>query len=399
MKTNQIKLSFSGGGFRASFYCLGAYRRLVELGLHPIVTHISSVSGGSITAGAIMYALSNSPFTGLEDFDQRVTSPMKSLGQVNFRNQLLKTAFSPFRLKNYIPETPKKRFTRIFPNLLDKHIFKNKLMKDLPKSPEWSCNATCLNTLKRFRFKPSDMYGFELGYCKDMEGISIALAVASSAAFPLMFAPLRLNIENKYFDNKYSKTKFNYKTLLLTDGGVYDNLGSENLLKEDIPFIIIDASSVSSPWPDNLQLKSYKHIWRILSVSLEQIILLRRRLIYQHPNKNCIQLILSKSINDLVDFETEYRKPDRPFPVFSNISPEVELLIAGLRTDLDFFHNIEIDLLMWAGEIRMDLAIKSLFPHLINNDLWITTPKSPDYPLDMILNKLNQGQKRMIFRT
>ena len=30
---NKINLGFSGGGFRATFYCLGAYRRLVELGL------------------------------------------------------------------------------------------------------------------------------------------------------------------------------------------------------------------------------------------------------------------------------------------------------------------------------------------------------------------------------
>ena len=49
-----IRLSFSGGGFRATFYCLGAYRRLVELGLANIVTHINSVSGGSIVAGQIM---------------------------------------------------------------------------------------------------------------------------------------------------------------------------------------------------------------------------------------------------------------------------------------------------------------------------------------------------------
>ena len=47
---NKINLGFSGGGFRATFYCLGAYRRLVELGLEKHVNEITSVSGGSITA-------------------------------------------------------------------------------------------------------------------------------------------------------------------------------------------------------------------------------------------------------------------------------------------------------------------------------------------------------------
>ena len=44
---NKINLGFSGGGFRATFYCLGAYRRLVELGLEKHVNEITSVSGGS----------------------------------------------------------------------------------------------------------------------------------------------------------------------------------------------------------------------------------------------------------------------------------------------------------------------------------------------------------------
>jgi len=53
----KFRLAFSGGGFRATFYALGAFRRLVELGLWKNVSHIDSVSGGSITAGAIMEAL------------------------------------------------------------------------------------------------------------------------------------------------------------------------------------------------------------------------------------------------------------------------------------------------------------------------------------------------------
>lgn len=393
-----IKLSFSGGGFRASFYCLGAYRHLIELGLGNIVTHISSVSGGSITAGVIMCALTDSPFKSLSDFDQRVSTPLKQLGQLNLRNQLFRTAFSPFQLRNYVPEGLRTRFSRIFPELLDKHIFKNKLMKDLTCIPEWSCNATCLNTLKRFRFKSTDMYGFQLGYCEDIGDISVALAVASSAAFPLMFAPIRLNVKGRHFDGIYSSEKLKYNTLFLTDGGVYDNLGSENLLKEKVPFIILDASAASLPWRDGFNPRFHNMIWRTLSVSMDQIVQLRRRLIYHQANNESIQLLLNKNIAELVNLETELRKPEKPFPFFSSPSSEIESLIADLRTDLDYFHEIEIDMLMWAGAVRMDLAVKSLCPDLIDEGTWTNTPIPPNYLKESIISKLKEGQKRKVFR-
>ena len=68
----KFRLCFSGGGFRATFFCIGAYRRLVELGLHERITCISSVSGGSIAAGQILKALSDSHFSSVQDFDERV---------------------------------------------------------------------------------------------------------------------------------------------------------------------------------------------------------------------------------------------------------------------------------------------------------------------------------------
>ena len=50
MSENRLGLALSGGGFRASLFHLGVLRRLAELGLLPHVTHISTVSGGSVVA-------------------------------------------------------------------------------------------------------------------------------------------------------------------------------------------------------------------------------------------------------------------------------------------------------------------------------------------------------------
>src|SRR5215470_3301968 len=46
-----VALSLSGGGYRAMMFHVGALWRLNEVGLLGKLTRISSVSGGSITAG------------------------------------------------------------------------------------------------------------------------------------------------------------------------------------------------------------------------------------------------------------------------------------------------------------------------------------------------------------
>src|SRR5438270_9211382 len=52
--TNKIGLALSGGGFRASLYHLGLVRFLRDAGILPQVTHITSVSGGSILAAHLV---------------------------------------------------------------------------------------------------------------------------------------------------------------------------------------------------------------------------------------------------------------------------------------------------------------------------------------------------------
>lgn len=53
--------------------------------------------------------------------------------------------------------------------------------------------------LKRFRFKSSDIYGYLLGRSSDIDDIPIAFAVAASAAYPVGFAPLELDVEAREF--------------------------------------------------------------------------------------------------------------------------------------------------------------------------------------------------------
>ena len=203
---DKIRMTFSGGGFRATFYSLGAFRRLVELNLWEKVSRIDSVSGGSITAGAIMSALADGKFKNIDDFDKRVTDPLKKLSQCRFREwitlpilaiiglasilyfmvvsyvkiPLLFSLCVYFILLFYI--RPTKFFSVSFEFLLNRLYFKNRLMRSLPECPKWSANATCLNTGKRFRFKKSDFGGNKIGISENND-IKISLAVSCSAAF------------------------------------------------------------------------------------------------------------------------------------------------------------------------------------------------------------------------
>src|ERR1700757_907000 len=51
---NKIGLALSGGGFRGTLYHLGLVRFLRDAGILPQVTHITSVSGGSILAAHLV---------------------------------------------------------------------------------------------------------------------------------------------------------------------------------------------------------------------------------------------------------------------------------------------------------------------------------------------------------
>lgn len=403
--SQRLRLGFSGGGFRATFYCIGAYRRLVELGIHHLVTDISSVSGGSIAAGAIMLGLSEKQFSTIADFDEYVTKRVIALAQGDLRQKVIQKASALVYLvpiAYYFPAAWVKRLSdcirsktsEAFPTVLDETLFQGKLMKDLPSKPEWSCNATCLNTLKRFRFKPKDIYGNRLGVSRDIDDITVAFAVAASAAYPLAFAPLRLPAKSRTFYDPYQMPDCIEipDNLYLTDGGVYDNLGSENLLKDKTPFIMLDASAetaVNDSQPSSLELSK-----RILAASLDQIVALRRRLLHTDTKCDGVQLILNRPIADIAASEVKCRQVK--LPDYSWVDPELEKLIASIRTDLDPFHDIEIEMLMWAGAIRMDLAIRSLIPDRIGLQR-TGPPEVPKYPEQQVREVLMQGSKQRIF--
>src|SRR5580765_6885871 len=88
MVMNRIGLALSGGGFRASLYHLGLTRFLRDAGILPQVTHITSVSGGSIFAAHLVQNWAR--YNGsANDFDSAAAELLRFI-RMDVRNRVMR---------------------------------------------------------------------------------------------------------------------------------------------------------------------------------------------------------------------------------------------------------------------------------------------------------------------
>lgn len=208
-KVQRIGLALSGGGFRATAFHLGVFRKLQSMGILWKLDLLSCVSGGSI-AGAYLAANwgDDKALDRLEKYLKTTSIAVASVvaGVLNpFESRLDKLA-----------ET------------YDRDLFKKKTLEDLDGGPRLYLNATNLASGNLFFFVTGEKKGAEMGEhelgTRAAKKFSLARAVAASSAFPPVFPPLKLKKKD------YDVPDVDYITL--TDGGVYDNLGANPLFRE-----------------------------------------------------------------------------------------------------------------------------------------------------------------------
>jgi len=84
-----IALSLSGGGHRATLYCLGVVLALVDRGLNSRVKHIASVSGGSIVNAFIaLHCKYNDPQLTTDEFDKIAAKLVKIIVYKGILNRI-----------------------------------------------------------------------------------------------------------------------------------------------------------------------------------------------------------------------------------------------------------------------------------------------------------------------
>ena len=248
-----IGLALSGGGARAMAFHLGCMRALHDRRILDKVKVISTVSGGSVIGACWTYRGED-----FETFDRHMVSVLRHGLQSDIVREVLLTSeglkilatlvvkgatsfaittvsFVMARARRWagIPTGEIERFlarlgrslpiwgspTTAFEAALERRLFGKRTVDEVRRSGLTSIiNATELKTGTAFRFGSERSGGWRYGRVLGTPP-TVAKAVAASAAFPIFLPPL---IEAFDFEKNGGRQR---KTVSLTDGGVYDNLG------------------------------------------------------------------------------------------------------------------------------------------------------------------------------
>ena len=239
-----IGLALSGGGSRAIAFHLGCLRALNDLRILDRVNVLSTISGGSIIGAYYAYT----PTKTFEEFESDIIAFLRAGFQQKIFEELVKPQnFLPclgnfiithyqeaasflYKKLSFSNEDLSWPLTQRFPSRTD--MLHKVLQRDvLPginmssarrQDIEVVIGACELRTGSAFRFGNQRSGGWRHGEMVNWD-VDVAFAAAASAAYPI-FLPA--------FDRTWSFQKNGFMKehrVLLTDGGVYDNLGVQVL--------------------------------------------------------------------------------------------------------------------------------------------------------------------------
>ncbi|NOS70842.1 MAG: patatin-like phospholipase family protein [Verrucomicrobia bacterium] len=269
-------LCLSGGGYRAMVFHLGAFIRLNEAGLLKKLNRISSVSGGSLAAGVLgmhwkQLNFHNDVATNLMG---EVIEPVRKLAGVTIdAESIIGGIFLPGTISDRIVSAYKK------------HLFGNATLQDLPsdtEGPRFVINATNVQSGALWRFSKPFMADYLVGMVRNPT-VPLAVAVAASSAFPPVLSPARLELNHSDFvpDANCPLQKEPFTTnVVLSDGGVYDNLGLETVWKQIKTVLVSDGGGKMQP---EAEPKSdwARHAVRVSGIVDNQVRSLRKRQIIE----------------------------------------------------------------------------------------------------------------------
>jgi NTE family protein len=267
-----IALCLSGGGYRAMLFHLGALWRLNESGYLKKLDRLSSVSGGSITAGALALGWSKLDFDSAgvaQAFGERVVSPLRNMAGLTIDVwSIIRGMLLPGTIAEKIADAYRR------------YLFGNATLQDIPDDPpRFVFNATNVQSGALWRFMKPYMRDWRVGEVKQPK-VELAIAVAASSAFPPVLSPLKLAIPASDYSHPSRGEDLHFApyttNVILTDGGIYDNLGLETAWKRYDTILVSDAGEKMEPQAEP---KSDwgRHSLRIVDIIDNQVRSLRKR--------------------------------------------------------------------------------------------------------------------------
>jgi NTE family protein len=372
-------LCLSGGGFRATLFHLGVIQRLNELGILARLSTVTSVSGGSILNGVLATRwarLKLGPDGTFTNLKEEVARPVREFCAKDLRTSLLLgTRLNPLNWRVLIRDW----FSVSANFLADSYepLYRC-LLSDLPLPgphvPRFVLCATNTRTGACWHFHggpQARMGDFYAGYC-DAGHVKVSEAVAASSAFTPGFSALRLRLpegfafsrcdpwgEERIIAAKRAEQQHgpSNEPVLLTDGGVYDNLAIEPVWKMYKTLLVSDAGrpfeSVSG-----IDQGLIARLKRAIDISMEQVGAVRKRWL--------IDDFLGRRRTGAI-WTLHTRLEDFALPDVLGYGADARQLIHGVRTDLDAFSEGEIGCLENHGYSLTDAALRSRAPALCQN--------------------------------
>ena len=267
-------LCLSGGGYRAMLFHVGALWRLNEMGFLPRLARISSVSGGSITAGVLGLKWSRLAFDGSGvsgTFEEEIVQPLRTVaGKTIDDAAVLGGILLPGAISEKVTESYRK------------YLFGTATLQDLPPDPpRFVINATSVQTGALFRFSRPFAADYRVGMIPNPD-IELAIAVAASSAFPPVLSPLKLQLDPQSWapPSGYPSEDLHIEPYLseavLTDGGVYDNMGLETAWKNYRTILVSNGGGKMQASPEPAS-DWARHALRINDIIDNQVRSLRTR--------------------------------------------------------------------------------------------------------------------------
>lgn len=236
-----ISLCLSGGGFRAALFHLGSLRRLNESQLLAKVETIASVSGGSIASALLAkywptFNMVGGVFTNFASYE---TALRKFCTRDIRTGPLIWERLDPRNWPMLVSDDHSA--TDLLAQQYEDHLVPGLKLGDLARSapsawpmPNFIFAASNLQTGVSFEQCADHVGDYQIGYAS-LPDMRLSEAVAASSAFPIAFPPLIVKLESVTFaGGKLGNSDLQRqlaRRIVLTDGGVYDNLGLEPIWK------------------------------------------------------------------------------------------------------------------------------------------------------------------------
>jgi NTE family protein len=238
-----------------------------------------------------------------------------------------------------------------------------------PQAPRFVFCATNVFTGACWHFHggPNARMGdFYCGY-GDATAVRVSDAVAASSAFPPGFSALRLPIakaaewtradpwgETRVVSAKRPEVVVSGTDVLLTDGGVYDNLGVEPVWRTYKTMLVSDAGRPFESVENSGQ-GIVRRLRRAADISMEQVGAVRKRWL--------VEDFLTGRRSGAI-WTIHSRLSDFPLADAQGFEEEICQRIRSIRTDLDAFTAAEIGCLENHGYSLADAALRSRAPAL-----------------------------------